>query len=76
MTTFSNSEGSVITHTNGFLETILLTLISSNSYYTSGENDIILTKIGSNKMLLLDYTYYINRNILQNYTINELMITI
>ena len=28
-------------------------------------------KIGSNKILTLDYTYHINRNIFQNYTINE-----
>ena len=27
--------------------------------------------IGSTKVLLLDYTYHINRNIFQNYTINE-----
>ena len=28
------------------------------------------TKIGSNKILLLEYTYHINRNIFQNYTIH------
>ena len=41
MTTFTNSEGRVITHTNDFLETILLQLNPSNNYYTSGETDIM-----------------------------------
>ena len=70
MTTFTNSEGLVITYTNNMLETILLQLNSSSSYYTSGENDILI-KIGSNRTLLLDYTYFINRNIIQNYTTDE-----
>ena len=57
MTTLTNSEGLVITYTNDFLETILLQLNSSNNYYTSGEHDIIcFIKIGSNKILILDYT--------------------
>ena len=54
-----------------FIETILLQLNSSNNYYTSGDDDILFIKIGSNKVLVLDYTYHINRNIFQNYTINE-----
>ena len=70
MTTFTNSEGRVLTYTNEILETILL-LNPSNNYYTSGEHDIITIDIGSNKLLLLDYTYFINRHIFQNYTINE-----
>ena len=42
MTTFTtNSEGLVITHTDGLLETVLLQLSSSNNYYTSGEHDTI-----------------------------------
>ena len=53
------------------LETILLQLNSSNIYYTTGEHDIRFIKVGSNKTLFLDYTYYINRNISQNHTINE-----
>ena len=40
-TTFTNPEGFVITCTNDFPETILSQLNSSNSYYTSGEHDII-----------------------------------
>ena len=69
MTTFTNSEGRVLTFTNELLETMLLQLNSSNNYYTPGEHDIIsFIKIGSNT--LLDHTYHINRNILQNYTIN------
>ena len=35
---------------------------------------IFLVKIGSNKILLLDYTYHTNRNTFQNYTINEHLI--
>ena len=68
MTTFTNSEGLVITHTNGFLETILLQLNSNNNHYTSGEHDIIYIKIGSNQLLISEYIYFINRNIFQNYT--------
>ena len=61
MTTFTNSEGLVINHTS-----ILLQLISSNNYYTLGGDDIIFIKMGSNKVLLLDYTYYINRILFRN----------
>ena len=70
MTTLTNSEGKEITYTNEFLETILLQLNSSNNYYTT-DDDVIFIKIGSNKVLILDYTYHINRNIFQNYSINE-----
>ena len=38
MTTCTHSEGLVITHASEFLETILLQLNSSSTYYTSGEN--------------------------------------
>ena len=44
---------------------------SSNNYYTSCEHDVMFTKIGANKTSLLYYTYYINRNIAQNHTLNE-----
>ena len=71
MTTLTNSEGLVINYTNEFLDTILLQLNASNNYYTTGNDNIIFIKIGSNKILLLDYTYHINRNIFQYYTINE-----
>ena len=71
MTTLTNSKGKVLTHTNEFIETILLQLNSSNNYYATGDNDVLFIKIGSNKVLVLDYTYHINRNIFQNYAINE-----
>ena len=70
MTTLTNSEGKVLTRTNGFFDTILSQLNSNNNYYTSGDDDILFIKIGSNKILVSDYTYHINRNIFQNYTIN------
>ena len=62
MTTFTNSEGKLLTYTNELLEAILFQLNSSINYYTSGEHDIIFIKIGSNKILILDYTYHINRS--------------
>ena len=71
MTTLTNSEGKVLTYTNEFIETILLQLNSSNNYYTTGDDDVLFIKIGSTKVLLLDYTFHINRNIFQNYNINE-----
>ena len=71
MTILTNSDGTVLTHTNEFLESILLQFNSSNTYYTSGKNAISFTKIGSNKILLLDYNYFTNTNIVQNCTINE-----
>ena len=71
MTTLTNSEGTVLTHTNELIETILLQLNSSNNYYTTGDDDILFIKIGSNRVLRLDYTCHINRNVFQNYTINE-----
>ena len=71
MTTLTNSEGKVLTYTNEFIETILLQLNSSNNYYTTGDDDVIFIKVGSTKVLLLDYTYHINRTIFQNYNINE-----
>ena len=70
MTTTTNSEGKVLNYTNEFIETILLQLNPSNNYYTTGDDDIIFIKTGSTKALLLDYTYHINRNAFQNYTIN------
>ena len=74
MTTLTNSQGKILNYTNDFIETILLQLNSSNNYYTPGDDDIIVIKIGSTKVLLLDYTYHINRTIFQNYTTNENMI--
>ena len=74
MTTLTNSEGRIINYTNEFIETILLLLNSSNNYYTNGDYDVIFIKIGSTKVLLLDYTYHINRHIFQNYIINENLI--
>ena len=71
MTTLTNSEGKLLTSTNGFIETILLQLNSSRNYYTSGGDDIIFMKIGYNKVFILDYTYHVNRNISQNCSVNE-----
>ena len=71
MTSLTNSYGKVIQFTNQFIETILLQLNSSNNYYTTGDDEIIFIKIGSSKVLILDYTYYINRTIFQTYSINE-----
>ena len=61
MTTLTNSEGKTLTYTNEFIETILRQLNASNIYYTTGDDDILFIKIGSNKILVLDYTYHINR---------------
>ena len=72
MATLTNSEGKLLTYTNEFIETILLQLNPSNNYYTTGDDDTLFIKIGSNKALVLDYTYHINRDIFQNYTINEI----
>ena len=63
MTTLTNSEGKVLTYNNELIETTLLVSKPSNNYYTSGDDDIPFIKIGSNKVLVLDYTYHINRNI-------------
>ena len=63
MTTLTNSEGKILNYTNEVIETILLQLNSSNNYYTTGDDDVIFIKIGSTKVLLLDYTYHINRTI-------------
>ena len=70
MTTLTNSEGRVLTYTSAHLATILLQLSSSNTYYTTGEHDISCIPTGSNQLLLLYYTYFINRDIFHNYTIN------
>ena len=74
MATLTNSQGKVLTYTNDIIETILLQLNSSSNYYTTGDDDIIFIKIGSTKVLLLDYTYHINRTIFQNYNIKENLI--
>ena len=52
MTTLTNSEGKVLTHTNDLIDTILLQLNSSNNYYTSGDDDILFIRIGSNQVLV------------------------
>ena len=62
MTTLTNSQGKILNYTNEFIETIPLQLNSSNNYYTTGDDDIIFIKIGSTKVLLLDYTYHIKQN--------------
>ena len=69
MTTLANSEGKALIYE--FIETILLQLNPSSNYYTTGDNDLLFIKIGSNKVLVLNYIYHINRIIFQNYTINE-----
>ena len=71
MTTPTNSEGGVLTYTDELIETILSQLTSSNNYYTTGDDDILFIKIGSNEVLVLDYTYHMNRDILQNFKTNE-----
>ena len=71
MTTRTNSEGKCLPYTNEFIETTLLQLNSSNNYYTTGDDDILFIKIGYNKVLVVYYTYHINRTSFQNYTINE-----
>ena len=63
MTTLTNSEGKVITYTNELIETILLQFNSSSNYYTTVDDDVLFIKIGSNKVLIVDCTYHINRNI-------------
>ena len=70
MTTPTNSEGKVLIYTNEFIETFLLQLNSSNNYYTTGDGDVLFIKVGSSQVLILGYTYHVNRNIFQNYTIN------
>ena len=63
MTTLTNSESKLLTYTNEFIETILVQLNSNNNYYTTGDDDVLFVKIGSNQILILDYTCHINRNI-------------
>ena len=74
MTTPTNSLGNILNYTNELIERILLQLNSSNDYYTTGDDYILFIKIGSTKVLLLDYTYHINRTIFQNYNIKENLI--
>ena len=62
MTTPTNSEGKVLNYTE-FIETLLLQLNSSNNYYTTGDDDVLFIRIGFNKVLILDYTYHINKAI-------------
>ena len=71
MTTRTNSEGTNLTYSNEFIETISLQLNSSNIFYTTGDDGLLFIKIGSYQVLVLDYTYHINRAIFQNYTINK-----
>ena len=50
MTTLTNSQGKILNYTNEFVETICLQLNSSNTYYTTGDDDIIFIKVGSTKV--------------------------
>ena len=70
MTTLTNPEGNILNYTNGFIETVLLQLNSSINYYTTGNDDTLFIKIGSNIVLILYNTLHINRNIVENFTIN------
>ena len=58
MATLTNSGGEVLICTNEFNETILLQLNSSNNYYTTGGDEVIFIKVGSNKVLISDYVSY------------------
>ena len=60
----------LLTYTNEIVETILLQLNPSNNYYTSGDDDVLFIEIGSNSLLISDYTYHTNKNIFQNYSIH------
>ena len=82
MTTFTNSEGKLLTYTNELLEAILFQLNSSNNYYTSGEHDIIFIKIGSNKILILDYishqpkhfsNHSVHKNLINSYDLEFIL---
>ena len=75
MTTLINSESKVLNYTNEFIEAVLLQLNPSNNYYTTGGDDVLFIKIGSNEILILDYTYHMNKYF-QNYTTNENLINI
>ena len=78
MTTLTNSEGKLLNCSNEFIETILLPLNPSNNYYTTGDDDIMFIKIGSTKLfelLIVYYTYHINRTMFQNYTVNDNLVT-
>ena len=77
MTTLTNSEGEILTYTNAFIETILLQLIQVINITQLGMAILYLLKSVFNKVLLLVYTYHMNRTTFQNYTIHEtrLMIT-
>ena len=70
-TTLTNSEGYIHNFTDEQLAVILLGLNSSNTYYTNGKNDLIFIKLDTTKLLLLDFSFHINRNIFQNYTIQH-----
>ena len=52
-----------VTYTNEAIETILLQLNPSNNYYTTGNDDVRIVKIGSTKVLVSGYTYLRNRTI-------------
>ena len=48
MTTLTNSEGKVLTYTDELIETFPLQLNSSNNYYTTGDDNFLFIKKGSN----------------------------
>ena len=54
MTTLTNPECKVLAHTNELVETILLQLNPRSNHYTTGDNDILFIKTGSNKVLIED----------------------
>ena len=60
MATLTNIQGKMLNYTNELIETILPQLNSNSNCYTTGDDDVILIKIGSAKVLLLDYTYHIH----------------
>ncbi len=49
-TTLTNSEGYVHDFTNEQLETILVGLNASNTYYTNGKNDLIFIKLDTTRI--------------------------
>jgi len=65
---FTNSKGLTIQYTNNDLDLILTELTTHNTYYTSGNNDIIYIMLGSGYLLIIDSSSTVNRKLLQSYS--------
>ena len=65
---FQTASNATKTFTEIELDKILLELNAYNSYYVSGNDDIIFVRLSQNSLLILDYEFMFNVKLFEQYS--------